>query len=81
VIVDFLWGGLAPYAINNANVGAQYIQVGSSAGSTSTIIAPAFRNKLLTIVGHTLSRMSAEVRRSAYAQLVHHAIDGSSPWT
>jgi len=81
VIVDFLWGGLAPYAINNANVGAQYIQVGSSAGPTSTIIAPAFRNKLLTIVGHTLSRMSAEVRRSAYAQLVHHAIDGSLPWT
>ena len=67
--------------INNANVGARNIQVGSFAGPTSTIIAPAFRNKLLTIVGHTLSRMSAEVRRSAYAQLVHHAIDGSSPWT
>jgi Zn-dependent alcohol dehydrogenase len=27
-------------------------------------------------VGHTLSRTPAEVRRSAYAQLVRHAIDG-----
>ena len=32
--------------MNHANVGARYIQVGSSAGPTSTINAPAFRNKL-----------------------------------
>src|ERR1017187_7957846 len=76
VIVDFLWGGLAPYAMNHANVGARYIQVGSSAGPTSTINAPAFRNKLLTLVGHGQAVTPAEVRRSAYAQLVHHAIDG-----
>ena len=76
VIIDFLWGGLAPYAMNHASVGARYIQVGSSAGSTSTITAPAFRNKLLTLVGHTLFRTPAEVRRSAYAQLVRHAADG-----
>src|SRR5580692_8027993 len=43
VIIDFLWGGLAPYAINHANVGARYVQVGSSAGPTSTIAAPAVR--------------------------------------
>jgi NADPH2:quinone reductase len=76
VIVDFLWGGLAPLAMNHANAGARYIQVGSSAGPTSTINAPAFRNKLLTLVGHGLAATPAEVRRSAYAQLVHHAIDG-----
>jgi NADPH2:quinone reductase len=76
VIVDFLWGGLAPYAMNHANVGARYIQVGSSAGPTSTINAPAFRNKLLTLVGHGHAVTPAEVRRSAYAQLMHHAIDG-----
>ena len=76
VIVDFLWGGLAPYAMNHANVGARYIQVGSSAGPTSTINAPAFRNKLLTLVGHGQAVTPAQVRRSAYAQLVRHAIDG-----
>ncbi len=77
VIIDFLWGGLAPYAMNHANVGARYVQVGNSAGPTSTITAPVFRNKLLTIVGHTLSRTPTEVRRSAYAQLAHQAIDGT----
>ena len=76
MIVDFLWDGLAPYAMNHANIGARYIQVGSSAGPTSTINAPAFRNKLLTLVGHGLAATPVEVRRSAYAQLVHHAIDG-----
>jgi NADPH2:quinone reductase len=81
VIVDFLWGGLAPHAIDHARVGARYVQVGSAAGPTSTIAAPAVRNKLLTLVGHGLAATPAEVRRSAYAQLVHHAIDGSSPWT
>jgi NADPH2:quinone reductase len=76
VIVDFLWGGVAPYAINHANVGARYVQVGSSAGPTSTIAAPAVRSKLLTLVGHGLAATPAEVRRSAYAQLMHNAVDG-----
>ena len=76
VIVDFLWGGLAPYAIDHARVGARYVQVGSAAGPTSTIAAPAVRNKLLTLVGHGLAATPAEVRRSAYAQLMHHAVDG-----
>ncbi len=76
VIVDFLWGGLAPHAMNHANAGARYIQVGSSAGPTSAISAPAIRDKLLTLVGHGLAGTPAEVRRSAYAQLVRHAIDG-----
>jgi len=76
VIVDFLWDGLAPHAMNHANVGARYVQVGSSAGPTSTIAAPAVRNKLLTLVGHGLAATPAEVRRSAYAQLMHHAVDG-----
>jgi NADPH:quinone reductase-like Zn-dependent oxidoreductase len=76
VIVDFLWGGLAPHAIDHARVGARYVQVGSAAGPTSTIAAPAVRGKLLTLVGHGLAATPAEVRRSAYAQLMRHAVDG-----
>jgi NADPH:quinone reductase-like Zn-dependent oxidoreductase len=75
VIVDFLWGAPAPHAIDHANVCARYIQVGSSAGPTSTITAAAIRNKLLTLVGQGTVGTPAEVRRSAYAQLMRHAAD------
>jgi NADPH:quinone reductase len=76
VIVDFLWGGSAPAAMNHANHGARYIQVGSAAGPTSTINAATIRNKQLTIVGQGTVGTPAEVRRSAYAQLMQHALDG-----
>ena len=76
VIVDFLWGAPAPHAINHANVGARYIQVGSSAGPTAMITAAAIRNKLLTLTGQGTVGTPAEVRRSAYAQLMRHAMDG-----
>jgi NADPH:quinone reductase-like Zn-dependent oxidoreductase len=76
VIVDFLWGAPAPRAMDHANVGARYIQVGSAAGPTSTITASAIRNKLLTLVGQGTVGTPADVRRSAYAQLMRHATDG-----
>ena len=76
VIIDFLWGGLAPRAISHANIGARYIQVGSSAGPTSTITAAAIRNKLLTLVGQGMVGTPTEVRRAAYAQLMRHTMDG-----
>ena len=76
VIIDFLWGGLAPRAISHANLGARYIQVGSSAGPTSMITAAAIRNKLLTLVGQGMVGTPTEVRRAAYAQLMRHTMDG-----
>ncbi len=76
VIIDFLWGAAAPHAMNQANRGARYIQVGNSAGGAATIPGVVLRNKLLTLVGHSLFATPAEVRRSAYAQLTGHAIDG-----
>lgn len=76
VIVDFLWGALAPLAMNHATFGGRYVQVGNSAGATSTIASPVLRNKLLTIVGHGLFVTPIEARRSAYAQLAGHALDG-----
>ena len=76
VIVDFLWGAPAPHAMDHANVGARYIQVGNAAGPTSTITASAIRNKLLTLVGQGTVGTPADIRRSAYAQLMRHATDG-----
>ena len=76
VIVDFLWGGLAPHAMNHAKRGGRYIQVGSSAGDASTITGLVLRNKLLTLVGHSLFATPAEERRSAYARMAGHAADG-----
>jgi NADPH:quinone reductase-like Zn-dependent oxidoreductase len=76
VIIDFLWGGVAPQAMNHAKRGARYIQVGSAAGDASTITGLALRNKLLTLVGHSLFATPAEVRRSAYAEMAGHAKDG-----
>jgi NADPH:quinone reductase-like Zn-dependent oxidoreductase len=76
VILDFLWGAPAPHAINHANVGARYIQLGSSAGPASVITASAIRNKLLTLVGQGMVGTPDEVRRSAYAELTRHAMDG-----
>jgi NADPH:quinone reductase-like Zn-dependent oxidoreductase len=76
VIVDFLWGVAAPHAINRANLGARYIQVGNAAGPAATISAAAIRNKLLTLIGQGMVGTPAEVRRSAYAELMRHALDG-----
>ena len=76
VIVDFLWGATAAHAMDHAGLGARYVQVGSSAGATSTISGLALRNKLMTIIGHGQFATPPEARRSAYAQLTGHAIDG-----
>ena len=62
--------------MNNANIGARYIQVGNSAGPTSTISASVIRNKLLTVVGQGMTAAPAEARRSAYAHMMRHAVDG-----
>jgi NADPH:quinone reductase-like Zn-dependent oxidoreductase len=76
VIVDFLWGGYAPHAMNHAKPGARYIQVGSSAGAASTIPGAVLRNRLITLMGHGLFATPAEARRAAYAQLAGHAAAG-----
>jgi NADPH:quinone reductase-like Zn-dependent oxidoreductase len=76
VIVDFLWGWPAPHAMNHANLGGRYIQVGNAAGPTSAISASAIRNRQLTLVGQGTVGTPADIRRAAYAQLMRHATDG-----
>ena len=63
--------------MNHANPGARYIQVGNAAGAASTIAGLVLRNKLLTLVGHSLFATPAELRRSAYAQLAVIRVDGN----
>jgi NADPH2:quinone reductase len=76
VIVDFLWGGYAPHAMNHATSGARYVQIGSSAGNASTILGAVLRNKLMTLMGLGQFATDPDVRRAAYAQLTSHAVDG-----
>jgi NADPH:quinone reductase len=62
--------------MSHAKPGGRYIQVGNAAGAASTITGLVLRNKLLTLIGHSLFATPGEVRRSAYAQLAGHATNG-----
>ncbi|WP_067177236.1 quinone oxidoreductase family protein [Microtetraspora niveoalba] len=73
VIIDLLWGEPVTHAIEAAGRGARLIQVGNSAGPTASLPAPNFRNKLVTIIGHTNFLTPFEARRSAYQHLMEHA--------
>jgi NADPH2:quinone reductase len=79
VIIDFLWGAVAPHAMSHANFGARYVQVGGSAGDTATISSASIRNKLMTVTGHGLFATPVDARRAAYAQMVAHALEGEFP--
>ncbi|MFE7331765.1 hypothetical protein ACFU8W_44125 [Streptomyces sp. NPDC057565] len=46
--------------------------MGNSAGPTASLSAPNFRNKLVTIIGHTNFLTPLEARRSAYQHLMEH---------
>jgi NADPH:quinone reductase-like Zn-dependent oxidoreductase len=76
VVVDLLWGEVVPHAIAVANDGARVVQVGSSAGAMAPIVAPVFRNKLISIVGHSNFLFSPEIRGEAYGRLARLAVEG-----
>jgi NADPH:quinone reductase-like Zn-dependent oxidoreductase len=76
VIVDLSWGVPVLAAIDTANVGARVVQIGNLAGTSAQLNAGAFRNKLVTIIGHTNLLAPRSERRSAYAKLAQHAREG-----
>jgi NADPH2:quinone reductase len=76
VVIDLLWGEPIVQAIEAAGRGARVVQVGNSAGASAHLVAPAFRNKLVTIIGHTNFLTPFEVRRAAYQRLTRHAAEG-----
>jgi NADPH2:quinone reductase len=76
VIVDPLWGEPAAAAIEAASRGARLVQLGQSAGRTSTIASPPIRGRLLAILGHTNFLAPPDVKRAAYTRMVEHAAAG-----
>lgn len=76
MIIDPVWGEPAARAIAAAAENARFVQIGSSAGQESTLIAPLIRNKMLTILGHTNFATPFEVQRAAFMRMADHGVKG-----
>lgn len=77
VVVDMLWGAPMAVAARHLARGARVAQVGNSAGPTSSIDAPSFRNKGAVLVGHSNFLVSAEERMTAYRRVAELAAAGN----
>ena len=77
LILDMAWGPVIGRAIEVARLRARVVQIGNSGGAVATLSAPAFRNKLISILSHSNFFFSAEERAAAYEQLVAHAASGA----
>ena len=76
VVIDLTWGDVVQHAIEAAAPGARLVQVGNAAGPSAQIVAPAFRNRGLLLIGHSNFITPPAVRRAAYEQLTSHALAG-----
>ncbi len=76
VIIDPLWGDPAQAAIAAAGEGARFVQIGSSAAQEISLAAPAFRNKMLVLMGHTNFAAPPEVQRDAFTKMAAHGAKG-----
>jgi NADPH2:quinone reductase len=76
VVIDPLWGDPLVAALDAAAPGARVVQIGQSAGATATLASGVVRGKQLEIYGYSNFVVPAEVRRSAYLDLVAHAAAG-----
>ena len=52
------------------------VQLGQSAGPSSTLLSAWVRGKLATILGHSLFSIPDDVGRKGYRELCEHARDG-----
>ena len=77
VVVDLTWGEPIQAAIDTARIGARIVQVGNLDGASAQISAPAFRNKLVAIIGHTNFLTPVDEKRSAITRLAEHARNGA----
>jgi NADPH2:quinone reductase len=76
LVLDMVWGPAIMHAIEAARRGARVVQVGNAAGPAASIVAPAFRNKQISIIGYSNFLLSTEVRVAGYERLAAHAAAG-----
>lgn len=77
LVVDSLWGQHPERLIPALNHRARWVQVGSSAGDDATLKAPVFRNKLISIIGHTNFLLSPDEAGQAYGGVADLAAAGT----
>jgi len=76
LVVDPLWGGVAPIAAEAAAPNARIVHVGQSAGPEATLPSSLVRGKQLSILGHSNFALSHDERRRAYEELTEHVAAG-----
>jgi NADPH2:quinone reductase len=76
VTIDPVWGPPAEAAIEVMAVRGRHVQLGAAAAATATLPSGIVRGRLLAILGHTSYQTPAEVRRTAFEQMLAHAAAG-----
>lgn len=76
VVIDLLWGQPFAVAATHLARGARIAQVGNSAGATSPISAPTFRNTGSSIIGHSNFLVTPQERLAAFSQVATLAAAG-----
>ena len=75
-VIDNLWGAYPEALFGAMNHRARLVQVGSSAGASAALTAAVFRNKLISIIGHTNFLLTDEEAAEAYYNVAQLAADG-----
>jgi NADPH2:quinone reductase len=75
-VFDPLWGEPAAAAVEAAVPRATIVNLGQSAGATSTLSSAAVRFKSLSILGHTNFALSPDELAAHYRRLVEYAVTG-----
>ncbi len=77
LILDLVWGPVIAHAIDAARPGARVIQIGNAGAASATLVAPVFRNKLISILPHANWALPAGERAAAYEQVAARAAAGT----
>jgi NADPH:quinone reductase-like Zn-dependent oxidoreductase len=76
LIVDPVWGPAAMAAIDAASQNARLIQVGNASGPVAELAAPPFRNKHISLIGHTNFAVPDDGKNTAFRRMCEHAAAG-----
>lgn len=76
LILDPIWGSAAMQALDAGAPEVRLIQVGNASGPAAEVMAPPFRNRHASIIGHTNFRVPAEVKNDSFRRMCEHAAAG-----